>query len=669
MTSIALIGNPNTGKSTVFNSLTGKRQEVGNWPGKTVEKKTGRCRYDRGWCNIVDLPGTYSLSAYSVEEIIARNFIVEEKPDVVVDIVDASNLERNLYLTMQLKELGANVVVALNMMDVAERRGFKIDIQKLSKLLGSPVIPLVANKRKGIKELKETILKAVGKKQKRLILDYGPDLEPKIKELEEHISKHAKKLAKKYTARWLAVKLIEGDSEVIKIIKKADWDIYTKELENFIKKAEGIYGENADIEIADKRYGYINGIIKKTVKRIAEARIRRSDLVDYIVTNQYLGIPIFLLLMFIMFNIVFLVAEPLVSIIENALGWFALTVDGSLATSPAWLRGLLVSGVIEGVGNVLVFIPNIALLFLAIAILEDSGYMARAAFVMERVMSKIGLHGKAFIPLILGFGCNVPAIMATRTLENEKDRTITILVNSLIPCSARMAVFVFLAGAFFEPKTAALVIWSLVVISLVVAMMMAYLFRRFILPGPKAPFVIELPPYHVPTFKGIIHHMWDRTSEFISKAGKYIFIVAVLVWFLAAYPEGVEYGGAESYIGQIGHTIEPLLAPLSFGWKGTVALLFGFLAKEVMISAFGVLYGAAGGDTLQSILAMEWTSLQAYVFMVFTLIYIPCIATVATIKQETRSWKWTGFAVAYSLVLAWVISFAVLQAGHLLGLG
>ena len=668
---IGVIGNPNTGKSTVFNALTGRRHEVGNWPGKTVEKKTGRCRHEKKWINIVDLPGTYSLAAYSAEEIIARNYIVEENPDVVVDIVDASNLERNLYLTIQLLELGANVVVALNMMDVAKKRGFEINTRKLSKLLGVPVIPMTANKNRGVSELKSAVVKNAGKKRKPLLVDYGPNLEPKIKELSEHISKHAKKLADKYGARWLAVKLIEQDPNVIKKINLADSDIYTKELKEFIKNTEELYGENADIEIADKRYGYINGLIKKAVKCSPIEKIRRSDKIDCIVTNEYLGIPLFLLLIFLMFQFVFLAAEPFVSIIDSIVEWLGLHIKDYLVSvdSPLWLTGLLVHGIVGGIGNVLVFIPNIALLFLAIAILEDSGYMARAAFVMDRLMGKIGLHGKAFIPLLLGFGCNVPAIMAARTLDNEKDRLTTILINSLIPCSARMVVFVFIAGAFFEPQTAGLVVWSLVMLSITLAVLLGYIFRKSIFKGPRAPFVIELPPYHIPTFKGVFHHMFDRTFEFISKAGKFILIVAVIIWFLASYPEGVEYGSAESYIGQIGQALEPLLAPLGFGWKGTVALLFGFLAKEVVISAFGVLYEVAEEGTLQSALSTDWTPLQAYVFMVFTLIYVPCIAAIATIKQETKSWKWTAFAIVYSLILAWIISYLVLQIGYLLGFG
>ena len=666
---IALAGNPNTGKSTVFNALTGGKQEVGNWPGKTVEKRWGKLRHGKEKADLIDLPGTYSLTAYSIEERIARNFIVEEKPDVVIDVVDASNLERNLYLAVQLMELGANVVIALNKTDIAKRRGFRINVKELSRLLGVPIVPTVANKERGIKELADAAFKAAKARPKEFRIDYGSDIEPKISELEEHMDRHAKPLTKKYGARWLAVKLIEKDPEIEGKICRADDDVCTPELENFIKKSGEIYGEDADVEIADKRYAFINGVVKNCVKRTAAAKITASDRIDYFITNKYIGIPLFLALMYVMYQLVFFVGEPFVALIGNGLEVFAISAKNFLISSnaPEWLTSLVVSGVIEGVGNILVFLPNIALLFLAIAILEDSGYMARAAFVMDRLMARVGLHGKSFVSIIMGFGCNVPAIMSTRTIEDEKYRITTILVNSLVPCSARMVVFVFIAGAFFAPGIAGQVIWSLVLLSLVLVVILGYLFKKFLFPGSRAPFVIELPPYHLPTPKAILLHMWERTFLFISKAGTFIFIFAILIWFLASFPEGVGYGSAGSYIGQLGHALTPVLSPIGFDWKGNVALLFGLGAKEVVISAFGVLYNVAGEGTLQETIAMAWTPLQAYVFMVFTLIYVPCFATVAIIRKETGSWKWTAFAVVYTTVLAWIVSYAVLQLGHALG--
>ncbi len=666
---IGLAGNPNTGKSTVFNALTGSKQEIGNWPGKTVEQKKGLLKHKNKSYTIVDLPGTYSLTAYSIEEIIARDFIVNEKPDVIINIVDASNLERNLYLTVQLMELGANVVIALNKVDLMESEGKSVDAQGLSSLLGVPVVPTIASKGIGIDNLINESISAMNHKPEHLRVNYGKDLEPKIAELTNHIEKHATKLADKYGARWLAVKLIEGDQDVIDKIKKADSDVYNQRFKHFIDNASTIYGDSADVEIADKRYGYINGIVKRVVKKTSLSKISASDRIDKFITNRWLGIPIFFIIMYALFQFVFVVGAPISDIISAFLEWFGQWTNTLLVSvhTPEWLISLIISGVIEGIGNIFVFIPNVALLFFAMAFLEDSGYMARAAFIMDRIMRKIGLQGKAFIPFVLAFGCNVPAIMAARTLSNEKDRTITILVNSIIPCTARIAVFVFIAGAFFQPDIAALIIWSLVVLSLVLAVFLSWLFRKTILKGPIAPFVMELPPYQLPTLKGMSIHTWERTKMFVYKAGTYILGGTLVIWLLATLPFGVEYGSPGSYIGMLGKAIAPILSPLGIDWIGTVALLFGFLAKEVVISSFGVLLGSTSEATLQSIIATHWTALQGYVFMVFTLLYIPCLATVAVIKKETNSWKWTVFAVGYTLVLAWIVSFVILNIGHLLG--
>lgn len=685
-TTIALCGNPNTGKSTVFNALTGGRQSVGNWPGKTVEKKWGTLKHGKKKASVIDLPGTYSLTAYTIEELIARNFIVEEKPDVVIDIIDASNLERNLYLTVQLLELGANVVVALNMMDIVQRRGLHIDIMKLSELLGVPVVPLIANKEKGIGQLVgEALLVAelggkgeiptvpcIGcsvqciKRRGKFRVEYGKDLEPKISELEEHIKKHASKLAEKYGARWLAIKLIEKDKEVVKKIRKADEDIYDAHLERFIENASEIYGEDVEVEIADKRYGHINGVLKSSVKRVPVSKIRKSDRIDCIVTNRYLGIPLFVILMYIMYQFVFLAGAPFVDFVEVLVGMLSSVMEEVMVSTnaPEWIRSLILSGIIGGVGNVLVLVPNIALLFLAIAILEDSGYMARAAFVMDSVMRAVGLHGKSFISVIVAFGCNVPAVMSTRILKDQKDRMIAILANPLIPCSARTILLVFLAGAFFPPETAGQIVFALILLSILVFMFVSKILRKFLFAGEQAPFVMELPPYQLPTLKGILIHTWMRTRSFIYKAGSIILALSVVIWFLASSPSGVEYGGGESYIGQVGKVISPVFLPLGFEWKGTVALITGFLAKETVISTLGVLYGV---ENLQAVLAGVWTPLQAFVFMLFSLLYIPCLATVATIRHETNSWKWTAFAIVYMFVLAWVVSFLALQIGLMLG--
>jgi ferrous iron transport protein B len=672
---IALCGNPNTGKSTVFNALTGSSQKIGNWPGATVEKKWGALlkKHRKGGASakVVDLPGTYSLSAYTREELIARNFVVEEKPDVVINVVDASNLERNLYLAVQLKELGANLVIALNMMDIAHRRGYRIDAKALSELMGCPVVPVVANKGEGMPELVEVSLLAAERKLARrpIVVNYGKDLSGEIDELADHVSRHAAPLATRYGARWVAVKILENDAEIMAKVNSQDNDICDEKLIEFVREAEEKLGESVDITISSKRYGFINGIVKTALQKSPAERIMCSDRLDRLLINPAMGVPVFFAVMYLMFQGVFLLGAPLAGALESGIAALSVFAEAGLAASgaPEWLSELILVALIEGVGNVLVFMPNILLLFLGIAILEDSGYMARAAFVMNRAMQKIGLHGQSFIPLVLGFGCNVPAVMAARTLKDADDRLLTILVNPLVPCAARMEVFVFLSGAFFSPSLAGQVVFSLMLLSFLLIAFSGIMFRKLFARGGRQPFVMELPPYNMPTLKGLFFHMWGRTKMFVQKAGTFIFLVAIVMWFLAAHPSGAEYGGADSYIGMLGRAISPAFAPLGFDWKDTVALLSGFLAKEVVISAFGVLHGAADEGALSETLALAWTPLRAYVFMLFTLIYIPCFATVAVIRQETGSWKWALFVVLYSSALAWAVAFLVLHAGIALG--
>jgi ferrous iron transport protein B len=670
---IALAGNPNSGKTSIFNNLTGARQHVGNWPGVTVEKKEGRLIDQGATHSVIDLPGTYSLGAYSEDEVIARDFVLNEKPDVIINVVDASNIERNLYLTTQLLETGANVVIALNMMDEARARNITIDIPKLSKLLGVPVISTVATKKEGMKELVEQAIQAAkADKKSSLKINYGPEVEEELSRLESIIWSHAQ-LSTNFPARWLAVKLLEEDEDIHKQVKKypGTADLIAQ-YEKSVKHLQDVTGEDTESLIADRRYGFIGGVAKQVVARraTAEYKLSMSDKIDKIVTNRILGIPIFLLAMWGVFQFTFTIGDPMIGWIEAFFAWFGGVVAGGLAAANAseLVTSFVVDGIIGGIGSVLVFIPNIFLLFLAISILEDSGYMARAAYIMDRFMHTLGLHGKSFIPLLIGFGCNVPAVMATRTLENKRDRLITILISPLMSCGARMPVYVLFVGAFFSAKQG-LVIFSLYMLGIILAVIMGKIFKTFLFPGETAPFVMELPPYRIPTLKVTLIHMWERGSAFIKKAGTIIFAIVVIIWALSILPWGVEYASQESLVGRLGIFIAPIFAPCGFGtWEAGAALFFGILAKEVVVATLGVVYGV-GEEGLVTAVQQFWTPLSAYAFMIMTLIYVPCAAVIGAIKRETNSWKWTAFAVGYTLALGWLMAFIVYQVGCLLGLG
>lgn len=668
----ALAGNPNSGKTTIFNNLTGARQHVGNWPGVTVEKKEGQLIFEGTTIRVVDLPGTYSLGTYSEDEAVARDYIIFQKPDVIINIVDASNLERNLYLTAQLLEMGMKVVVALNMYDELAEQKTTIHVPGLSKLLGVPVIPTVASRKQGMKELLAQALQhAHGQKQAAARINYGQEIETELAVLEKLILT-VPNLAAQFVPRWLAVKVLEGDEGILQWLEKQSGkEQILARREESIKRLEGIWGEDIESLIVDHRYGFISGLTKEVVTRrqTAEARLSSSDKIDRILTNRYLGIPIFLLAMWGVFQFTFTAGAPLSDLIDAFFGWLGGTSAAWLESlgAPGLLNSLVVDGLIGGVGSVLVFIPNIFLMFFAISLLEDSGYMARAAYIMDRFMHILGLHGKSFIPLLIGFGCNVPAIMATRTLENKRDRLITILINPLMSCTARLPVYVLFAGALFEANQGA-VVFSLYLLGFVLAILMGMLFKRFLFKGESSYFVMELPPYRIPTLKSTFIHMMDRGSSFIRKAGTVIVAAVLLLWALANLPFGVEYASQESFLGQIGSAIAPLFAPAGFGtWQASVALAFGVLAKEVVVGTLGTLYGV-GEDGLIQVIAQSWTPLAAYAFMVMTLIYIPCIAVIGAIKRETNSWRWTAFAVGYSLILGWLMAVLVYQGGRLFGL-
>ncbi len=661
---VALAGNPNTGKSTVFNALTGLKQHVGNWPGVTVEKKEGWMEYNGKRIKVVDLPGTYSLTSYSVEEKVARNFIIEEKPDVIVHVVDASNLERNLYLLAELLDLHPRIVVALNMFDEA-RRKYEIDVEKMRNLLGLPVVPMVAIKGEGIEELKREIVH--GKFNPRGV-EYPEDIEKRIKALEEKIREMGLE-----PARWLAIKTLENDAEVIKKLSDIGARNILHDAEHLRHEIEDIYGDDIESVFASVRYSFAHGLFHEVAAPINVGGANITDMIDHVVTHRYFGIPIFIAIMYLAFQFVFLVAAPFQDAIDfmfNGKDVAGGHIDGLIDISyawmssfmPDWLASLINHGMLRGLGAVLTFMPVIMLLFLILSFLEDSGYLARVAFLMDSVMKKMGLEGRGVIPLMLGFGCNVPAVMATRTLKDENERRLSIALNPFIPCGARIQVFAFLSYIFF-PENAALVLWSLLMLSILVVFILGYVYSKTLFRGESQPFVLELPPYRMPTMKGVSVHMWEKSEGFVRKAGTIIVGAAAIIWALAALPWGVEYGGEESYIGMLASLLAPVGYALGITPEAIISLFFGFFAKEVVIDVLYVLYGSK-----DAILA-AMTPLQAYSFMLFMLFYTPCVATLATIYNETKSLKFTLFVVVEGFIVASIFAFAAYHIGTLLGVG
>ncbi len=717
---VALAGNPNSGKTTVFNAITGARQHVGNYPGVTVEKKEGSANHRGIQLEVVDLPGTYSLTAYSVEEVIARNFLLNDRPDVVVDIVDSSNIERNLYLATQLMELSVPLVLAFNMSDVAASRGYSIDENKLSELLGVPIVKTVGHKGKGITELLDTALAAVRDDQtvaSQRHPNYGNEIEPHLQQLTDLVAEKCDKRR----PRWFAIKLLENDAETIKRLRQTcggHVEELLVEAERLRHHIESICGDATEIILADRRYGFISGACTEAVTQSVERRHERSDRIDAVMTNRYLGLPIFALLMFLVFQLTFSVGNPVADVFDGWKSDLAKTVGGlwGESGSDSVLRSLLVDGMIEGVGAVLVFTPLIVLLFLAIAFLEDSGYMARAAFVIDRLMHKIGLHGKSFIPMLIGFGCTVPGIMATRTLETRRDRITTILVLPLMSCGARLPIYVLILGAFFPKRVffkilgiydvtnQALWLFAIYAIGIALAILCAKIFRATLLKGEATPFVMELPPYRMPTIKGLAIHMWERTWLYIKKAGTIILAIVVVLWALASWPKLneqeravfaqqraavqadaqpdkeqtaellAEIDAAEheaelehSAIGRVGKTVAPVFKPCGFDWKISTATIGAFAAKEVFVGQMGVLYSVGEdadeeSEQLRRKLADKYSPLVGFCIMLFCLISMPCMVTVAVTVREA-GWRWALLQVTYLTALAWVLTMIVYQVG------
>jgi len=683
---VALAGNPNSGKTTLFNALTGTRQHVGNYPGVTVEKKEGRFRRAGREVQVVDLPGTYSLTAYTLEEVIARNVVIHEKPDLVVDVVDSSNLERNLYLATQFMELGVPLVLAFNMSDLAEARGQAIDTDLLSRLLGVTIVRTVGHKGKGMEALKDAIVEvgAAASPPTPTRVTYGEEIERELVPVADRLAEDPD-LARTFDPRWLAVKLLEGDEEIKRLVSESVGEdtFVLRMVEAARQRLERDFGDASEILLADRRYGFISGACQEAVRTTVESRHSWSDRIDTVLTHRVLGLPIFLGLMYLVFKATFTLGEPPMGWIEAGFGWLGEAVASLWpAGSESTLKSLLVDGVIGGVGGVLVFLPNILLLFLAIAILEDSGYMARAAFIMDRLMHRIGLHGKSFIPMLIGFGCTVPAILATRTLESRRDRLTTMLVLPLMSCGARLPIYMLFIPAFFAPAWRTPVLWGLYLVGIVLAVVLAKVLRSTFFRGEAAPFVMELPPYRMPTVRGTLVHMWERGWMFLRKAGTVIVAISVLLWVLTSYPkppderlQGMDpdqqASAALSYsvAGRIGHALEPAMRPVGFDWKTTTALVGAFAAKEVFVAQLGIVHSLGEADeeseSLRTVLQREYTPLQAFAIMLFCLISVPCMVTVATTWKESGSWKWAALQVVGLTALAWVVTAAVYQVGLL----
>jgi ferrous iron transport protein B len=672
MKTIALTGNPNSGKTTLFNRLTGSNQYVGNWPGVTVEKKEGLLRKEFGEAVITDLPGIYSLSPYSPEEVITRDYILKEKPDVIINIIDGTNIERNLYLTLSLMEIGRPVVVAVNMMDEVSSLGGSVDCDAISKELNVPVVPISARKDENIQKLVEAALSfdKVVDISERI---YSTEAQIAIARIENLISEECGN--SDLPRMWTAIKLLEND---IRIIKQLNLPTNKKRSIDDIARSYESTGELGDREtmLADLRYRYItNTLVRQhVVKPIKPGEETLSDKIDRFVTNRILALPIFFALISCVFYLTF---GPFGSFFSNALDILINDVIAQAAVSlltsinaKEWLVSLVTDGIISGVGGVLVFLPQIAILFFFLSLLEDSGYMARAAFIMDRLFRRFGLSGKSFIPLLMGFGCSVPAIMATRTLENERDRRMTIILTPFMSCAARWPVYALFISAFFE-EARWLVALSIYTLGIVVAVLSGIILKYTLFRGETVPFVMELPLYRLPTAEGTFLRLWDRVKEFLLRAGTLIFAMSIFVWFLSNIsPSFTMAKSDQSIFAQFGRIIAPIFAPLGFGeWRASVSLLTGLIAKEAVVSTMGILYGlessVAESGGLVPIIRQAFTPASALAFMTFTLLYVPCVSTLATTRREMNSRKWTAFAVAWQLSMAYIVSFIVYNVARL----
>ena len=714
---VAVAGNPNSGKSTLINGIAGTRLHVGNWPGVTVEKKEADFLHKGKNIKLVDLPGTYSLSPYSQEEIIARDYLTNGRPDIIVNVVDATNLERNLYLTFQLIELGIPLIIALNIYDEMDEKGYKIDIDKIEKMLGVKVIPTVATQKKGLDKLLSGITDYYNELSSKIpvVQNYGTDIETAVQKIEEKLHHDHAAVTANVNPRWLSLRLIEGDEIAIK-----EFGIYNHK--EIIEEtcAHLLKAHDADLEslLTDTRYSLASGLTREVVTHPKVKRVELTDRIDKIVLNKYLGLPIFFAAMWLMFKLTFDIANPFVDWVDAVTSgplkrWFVFLL--SAIHTPAWTISLVTDGIIAGVGFVLVFVPVIFSMMFFITLLEGSGYMARAAFVMDKAMHSIGLHGKSFIPLLLGFGCNVPAVYATRTLENKKDKILTSLLVPFMSCGARLPVYVVFIAVFF-PRQGGFILWLLYTLGILVAVLTGLILKKTLFKGESPMFIMELPPYRMPSFRSLMIHTWEKGKHFLYKAGTYILAVSIFVWFLLNLPWGVQ-DKKDSLLGMAGQAAAPVLAPIGFGnWEAASSLITGVIAKEIVVGTMGEIYvnqvddkgdspsfvddvkdmgeglgeavynaghnvfstfGIAslstsvdsGENTLMSVISTKYTPLAALSFMIFVLLYMPCIITGVAYKQEFGTWKWYWFSLLNGFAVAWVFSFLVYQIGMLAGLG
>ena len=688
---IALAGNPNAGKSTIFNNLTGMRQHVSNYPGVTVEKKEGNISFENYKINIVDLPGTYSLSAYSEDEIVARDFIIKNKPDVIVHVVDSSNLERNLYIATQLMELEVPLVLAMNMSDISEKKGQKVDYVQLSKFFGVAIVPTVGTKNIGMKNLLETVVKVYEKTIKTQVIhvDYGAEISEEFEKLNQIIKKD-KTLTKQYPKRWLIIKILEKDFSVLDIVKKSSVAKETlKQNKKSRRHIQAHFGDAAETIIADRRYGFISGACAKAVKLSVEQRHNLSDKIDKVILNKILGIPIFIAVMYSIFKFTFTFSEPAVGLFEHAFEWLSNLTKTYVPDG--LFQSFIVDGIIAGVGGVLGFLPLVLFMFFAIAFFEDSGYMARAAFVMDKLMSKFGLHGKSFLPMMISTnGCAVPGIIATRTLESKKDRLVTMMVTPFMICGAKLPIFALFIGTFFLPEQGANIMFAMYILSVMIALSSAWILKKFVFKGEATHFVMELPPYRLPTLKGLLLKMWERGWLYIRKAGTIIVLISIIIWAGFTFPTNINLKKdnmnekeiaiaklEQSYAGRAGKAIEPILKPIGLDGRSGVALIAGLAAKEVVVTTLGTIYSLGNinpkeSESLRDKMKKDssWTPLKAISFLMFCLIYLPCIAVMAVFYKESGSkTKWLLFLIFWTTILAWSTSFVVYQGGRLLGLG